>query len=170
MRSGGGSWRSWLGFLLAWIIAAALAVTVGVVAVSRLGAEVRDRGPQGDSTMLRTYGDAAGSPTLDPQAERVEKTFDGSYGSFTAACQGRFALGLEARPAAGWRVVSYESGPDDDIDVVFSDGSASQELEIYCNLGEPVLGEVEHLTLPEADDKGDDKAEDRADPDESDDD
>ena len=55
------------------------------------------------------------------------------------ACRGAFALGLDVRPdeAAGWRTVSYETGPDDDVDAVFAQRDRSIEIEVFCNLGTP---------------------------------
>jgi hypothetical protein len=67
------------------------------------------------------------------------------------ACQGLYALGVEARPdkQAGWRVVSYESGPDDDVDAVFANRDRSIEVEVYCNGSEPTIADLERNTLPD---------------------
>ncbi len=55
--------------------------------------------------------------------------------------------------AAGWRVVSWEKGPDDDVDAVFSDGRNSVDLEVFCNRGRPTVADLERNTLG---DEGDD--------------
>jgi len=130
-------------------VAAVVAVTVGVTAVNGLGDRIRDRGPLGDNELVRNAQLQTQTPTLDPDEPLVEATFTDDFGSFTAACRGQWAIGLEAVPdrGSGWRTISYEEGPDDDVDAVFSDGKRSQELEIYCNLGRPVL-ELENNTLP----------------------
>ena len=67
------------------------------------------------------------------------------------ACQGAFAIGRDVRPdeAGGWRTISFETGPDDDIDAVFAKRDRSIEIEVFCNLGEPTVGEVERTTLPD---------------------
>lgn len=145
--------RQQVGFVLAWVIAATIAVSVGVAAVSGLGDRIRDRGPLGDNELVRSAGQNPAPVTPDSDDRTVERTFTHDFGEFVVACQGKFAIGIEARPdrAAGWRTVSYETGPDDDIDAVFSNGRRSQEIEIYCNLGRPVLSEVENNTLPDND-------------------
>jgi hypothetical protein len=141
-----------VGLTLAWVVAAVLAVVVGVTAVTSLGDQIRDRGPIGDNELVRDLALGAEGGTLDPDEPRFEKTFTYDFGSFTVACQGRFAVSVGApEPAPGWRTISYEQGPDDDIDAVFSDGRRSQEIEIYCDLGRPELGELEDDTLPNDD-------------------
>ena len=50
-------------------------------------------------------------------------------------------------PEGGWRIVSWEKGPDDDVDAVFSDGQNSVDLEVFCNRGRPTLAELERNTL-----------------------
>lgn len=140
------------GFAVAWVVAAVVAVTVGVTAVNGLGDRIRDRGPLGDNELVRNAQLQTGSPTLDPDEPLVEATFSDDFGDFLVACRGKWALGLEARPdrEGGWRTVSFEEGPDDDVDAVFSNerDRRSQELEVYCNLGRPVL-EIEDNTLPD---------------------
>jgi hypothetical protein len=138
------------GFAVAWVVAAVAAITVGVTAVNGLGDRIRDRGPLGDNELVREALLQTGTPTLDPDEPLVEATFTDDFGEFAVACRGKWALGIEARPdrEAGWRTISFEQGPDDDVDAVFSDGRRSQELEIYCNLGRPVL-ELENNVLPD---------------------
>lgn len=149
-----GQARQRIGFAAAWVVAAVTAITVGVTAVSGLGDQLRDRGPIGNHELIGNQGSNPRTPTVDPDEPQIEKTFSGDFGEFDVACQGKFAFGVQARPdkAAGWRTISYEPGPDDDIDAVFSNGRRSQELEIYCNLGRPVLSELENNTIPNGDD------------------
>jgi hypothetical protein len=148
--------RAW-GLALGWVVAAALAITVGVVAVTTVGASLRGRGPLGSeavdtagSTSGTTPGDTAPAE-VDPDAQRVVRTIVEEFGEFDVACQGLYAIGLDARPdeAAGWRVVSYEAEPDDDVDAVFANEGRSIEIEVYCNRGEPTVGDFERNTLPE---------------------
>lgn len=60
-------------------------------------------------------------------------------------------VGVGPDEDAGWRVVSWEKGPDDDVDAVFSDGRNSVDLEVFCNRGRPTLAELERNTLGEDD-------------------
>lgn len=140
----GGRRRAWA-FALAWLVAAALAVTVGVVAVSSVGASVLDRGPLGDEIPDVRRAEQVARP--DPDATRVRRDIDGPYGSFRVACRGVVAYGLGTATAPGWRTVSMERGPDDDVDVVFARGRRSVELEVYCNGGRPTVGDREVKTL-----------------------
>ena len=135
--------------MLAWIVAAALAVTVGVVAVTSVGASVRDRGPLGNDVPAVEQTD--GASTAAPSAARVSRTVEDEFGAFDVACRGATAYGVAVDPAAGWRVVSYEQGPDDDVDAVFARGDRSIEIEVYCNQGRPTIGDREVKTLPEDD-------------------
>ena len=68
-------------------------------------------------------------------------------------CQGPYAVGVEARPdtAAGWRTVSIDAGPDDDVDAVFRNRLRSVEIEVFCNQGVPTIAEVEYDELTESD-------------------
>jgi len=147
-----GDVRQRAGFAVAWVVAAVVAITVGVVAVSGVGDQIRDRGPLGNNELVRSAQLEAESASVDPDEPLVEKTISDDFGEFDVACRGRYALGLAVRPdrAAGWRTISFEKGPDDDVDAVFSNGRRSQELEVYCNLGRPVL-EIEDNTLPDDD-------------------
>ncbi|WP_028644501.1 hypothetical protein [Nocardioides sp. URHA0020] len=135
------------GYVLAWLVAAAVAVAVGVVAVSSVGASVRDRGPLGND--VPDVDATEGAATPEPSAAVVRRTVDGEFGSFAVECRGAVAYGRAAVPAAGWRVISYEQGPDDDVDAVFARGGRSVELEVYCNQGRPTIGDREVKTLPD---------------------
>jgi hypothetical protein len=139
--------RRALGYAAAWLLAGALAITVGVMAVQGAGAGVRDRGWLGSAGA--GPGDVALTPTPDPTAERVERAIEGEYGGFVVACRGSVAYGAEARPdaAAGWRIVSFERGPDDDVDAVFASGPRSVEIEVFCNRGRPTVSDLEEHVL-----------------------
>jgi len=140
-------------WLLGWVLAAAASVAVGVVVVDQLGASNRDRGPIGDNELIRQAQLAEGSVTPDPDAEVVRRSIDEEFGSFVVECRGAYASGVEVLPdqAAGWRVVSFERGPDDDVDAVFAQERRSIEIEVFCNRGVPTLAEIERNELPAED-------------------
>jgi hypothetical protein len=145
--------RRALAWALGWLLAATASVAVGVVVVDQLGASNRDRGPIGDNELIRQAELTEGSATPDPDAEVVRRSIDEEFGSFVVECRGVYAYGVEALPdeAAGWRVVSFERGPDDDVDAVFAQERRSIDLEVFCNRGEPTLAEIERNELPEDD-------------------
>jgi hypothetical protein len=136
-----------------WVLAAAASVTVGVVVMNQLGASNRDRGPIGDNELIRQAELTEGSATPDPDAEVVRRSIDEEFGSFVVECRGVHAYGVEAVPdqAAGWRTVSFERGPDDDVDAVFAQQRRSIDIEVFCNRGEPTVADLERNELPEDD-------------------
>lgn len=138
--------RRALRYALAWVVAAAVAVTVGVLAVTSAGAGVRDRGPLGTGIPA---SELDVTPTPDPGAERVRADIEDEFGVLVVECRGTVAYGVEARPdtAAGWRVVSYERGPDDDVDAVFAQGPRTIEVEVFCNRGRPTVSDREEHVL-----------------------
>ena len=130
-----------------WAATTAVAVLVGVFAVSTVGATFRDRGPIGDDVMRDTVADSTSVPA--PRGPRVRDEIAGEWGAFDVECRDTWAYGVGVRPdrEAGWRIVSWEKGPDDDVDAVFSDGQNSVDLEVFCNRGRPTLAELERNTL-----------------------
>jgi len=142
--------RPW-GFAVAWAVATAVAVAVGLVAVDLVGASVRNRGPLGSDVAPLTDDDET-QVRVDPEARAVSRDVEGEWGVFVVECRGVYALGKEIRPAPGWTVVSYERGPDDDVDAVFARGRKSVDLEVFCSQGRPTVAEVERNTLPGRDD------------------
>ncbi len=138
-----------IGWAAAWVVAVVVAVSVGLAAISTVGATIRGRGPLGNE-IIRTDELDSRSLRPDPAAPRLRDVVTGEFGSFTVECQGVVAYGVTTDPAVreGWRVISYEQGPDDDVDAVFSDGSRSVDLEVFCNRGRPTVAEMEYNTLP----------------------
>jgi hypothetical protein len=130
-----------------WAATTAVAVMVGIFAVSTVGATIRDRGPVGDEVVRDPA--ATSVPTPSQEEPGVRDEVSGEWGAFVVECRDTWAYGVAARPdrVAGWRVVSWEKGPDDDVDAVFSDGRNSVDLEVYCNRGRPTLAELERNTL-----------------------
>jgi hypothetical protein len=145
--------RRTLVWSVGWLLAAAASVMVGAVVVTQLGASNRDRGPIGDNELIRQAELTEGSATPDPDAEVVRRSIDEEFGSFVVECRGIYAYGVEVVPdeAAGWRVVSFERGPDDDVDAVFAQQRRSIDIEVFCNRGEPTVADIERNELPEDD-------------------
>lgn len=144
-----------MAWILAWVAAATVLVTVGVVTVNSVGASIRGRGPLGNEVIRNAELDegsvrASEIPSGQP---RVLEEITREFGTFVVACEGVYAFGVEARPdaAAGWRTVSFEPGPDDDVDAVFSNGANSIEIEVFCNRGRPTVSDLEYNTLPDDD-------------------
>lgn len=142
-----------IGFVVAWVLATVLAVGVGVVAVATVGASIRDRGPIGENVGLGGDAQPTVPATPAPTTAAVRKEITGEFGAFVVECRDTWAYGVQAKPATaqGWRVVSYEKGPDDDVDAVFSDGRNSVDLEVFCNQGQPTVAEMERNTLGDDD-------------------
>ncbi len=130
-----------------WAAVTAVAVLAGVFAISTVGATIRDRGPVGDEVASDTLIQSTDLPS--PEGPALRDEVSGEWGAFVVECRDTWAYGVAARPdrAAGWRVVSWEKGPDDDVDAVFSDGRNSVDLEVFCNRGRPTLAELERNTL-----------------------
>ena len=108
---------------------------------------LEDTGLDYASTARGTLSDGPGTP--DPEASVVQRTFAEEFGEIDVSCQGAFASGVDARPAEGWRTVSFETAPDEDIDAVFARGERSIEIEVFCNRGEPTVSEIEQNRLPD---------------------
>ena len=130
-----------------WAATTAVAVLVGVLAVSTVGATIRDRGPVGAEVVSDT--DATRTSVPSPQGPRVREAITGEWGAFDVECRDTWAYGVGVRPddGDGEGEVDGEEGPDDDVDAVFSDGQNSVDLEVFCNRGRPTLAELERNTL-----------------------
>lgn len=140
-------------YAAAWLVATSAAVATGVLAVGLVGGQLRDRGPLGNEA-ARQAELAEGSAVPRADAEVVTQRFAWDFGRVEATCQGAVAsiTDVTAARAAGWRTVSFEPGPDDDVDVVFSSGARSVDLELFCNRGRPTVSELERNTLPDGED------------------
>ena len=143
-----------LGYVAGWLLAAAVAVSVGLIAVSSVGASLRDRGPMVNEAIAEALRIDAGDGRLVPpeNAARVRREIADEFGAFVVECQGVVATGVSAEPVDGWRTVSFEAGPDDDVDAVFAKGDRSIEVEVFCNRGEPTVSDLERNELPELED------------------
>ena len=125
-------------------------MAVGLFAVLSLSASFRDRGPLAteERAVLEARADLEGVAVPDPSAPVRSRDFDGEFGTFEVECQGAVASTVAAVPASGWRIISYETGPDDDVDAVFSSGDRSVQLDVFCNGGVPAISDREVKTLP----------------------
>jgi hypothetical protein len=118
--------RRRIGYVLAWLIAAAVAIAIGIGAVSTVGASIRDRGPLG-TEVVRDVGTTTQLPSPAPETAMRKDTITGDFGSFEVGCRG----------------VSYEPGPDEDVDAVFVNRDRSVDVEVFCNRGKPTVAEIE---------------------------
>lgn len=132
-------------YVLSWAVAVVLATAVGLAAVSTVGDALRGRGPLGGEVRPSER-----RPLLDTDAVVVSRDISGDFGTFVVSCQGVYAIGQQARADTtdGWRVVRFETGPDNDLDAVFSSRHTQVDLEVFCNDGEPTVGEIERSQLP----------------------
>lgn len=139
------------GLAVGWLVATCLAVTVGLLVVTTLGGSLRGRGPLGDDTAGRPLPAAhpPSSADLATTAPSGRHAFRGAYGSLLVGCQGPYAVVLEHHAAPGWRILSVERGPDDDVDAVFGTSRHTVELEVFCDSGRPTLAELERNELPD---------------------
>lgn len=133
------------GWVLGWVAAAGAAVAVGVFAVTSVGATIRDRGPTVNEAIreaqINDQTEGVSVVPTDEPAERV--SFEQPFGTFTVECRGAVASTVDVVAAAGWRVASYDQGPDDDVDATFRAPGRAAEIEVYCARGAPVVAEVE---------------------------
>jgi hypothetical protein len=139
-------------YLGLWLVAVVAATGIALAAVGAVGDAARGRGPLGAEVMPLQDADPAPSavPTGLPGRTR---DIQGEYGTFRVACDGPFASGVDVRAdrAAGWSVLSYEKGPDDDVDAVFTQPGRSVEVEVYCNQGAPTVADVERAEFLDED-------------------
>jgi hypothetical protein len=142
--------RRRVGYTAVWVVVAVLAIAVGVLAVEVAGAGLRDRGRVGSSDLVGRADPSNLTP--DPADPTYADTIVGEYGEFDVECQGVVISGSQPRPAPGWRTVTFERGPDDDVDATFESAESIIEIEIYCNNGRPAVAEEELGTRPEVDD------------------
>ncbi len=133
-------------YAASWLVAVVLATTVGVVAVNLVAQAVRGSGPIGDKFARQNAG-GGWDPEVraDPAVNLVRRKITRRFGTFVVGCQGVVAQGERAVPdeAAGWHLVRFEPGPDDDVDAVFASTEHVVEVEVFCNSGRPEIAELE---------------------------
>lgn len=119
---------------LVWLFATALATAVGFTATHIVGDVIRGSVPIGaEYRPASDRGPGQASGALSSRS----RTFDYPGGQLTATCNGRAATLIDKTAAVGWKLVDFEAGPDEDIDVTFTRGPTSFRIEVYCNEGEP---------------------------------
>lgn len=144
--------RRGLLYLGLWLVAVVAATGIALAAVGAVGDAARGRGPLGAE--IGPLQDADPSPGETDLEERTQaRRITGDYGVFLVSCQGPFAVGEGVEPATdrGWRVLSYEPGPDDDVDAVFTRTGSSIEVEVFCNQGRPTVGDIERARFLDED-------------------
>jgi hypothetical protein len=136
---------------VAWVSTTIVAVVIGVLAVTLVGASLRDRGPVGAEVGTEVVATPTAAPS--PTGPRVRERIEGDWGAFVVECRETYAYGVAVEPdrAAGWRVDTWQKGPDDDVDAVFGDAQTSVTIEVFCNRGRPTLADVERDTLGDDD-------------------
>lgn len=127
-----------------WLTALLVAVGLGLLAVGMVGDAVRGSGPLG-AEVIRV--DPPSQPSVPasppPGTSDVRADLTDDFGTFTVACQGPLAAGVDAFAKPGWRVVRFEPGPDDDVEAVFASDLELVEIEAFCNRGRPEVAELD---------------------------
>ncbi len=116
---------------LTWLLATAVATSVGFLAIATVGDVLRGAGPLGES-----FASPTAEPPVGPDTP-VERTLRTEHVELVARCEGRVAMLLDVRPVAPWELVASELGPDEDVEAVLGSDRGRVRVEVYCNDGEP---------------------------------
>lgn len=134
------------GFVL-WLVAAAAATAVGLVAVSAIGTDIFGAGQdplsqsevddllanRPTSTTSRTPPSTTSSPPPPPP----EKTIQSEGGTVMARCEGTLVRIVSASPAQGFQVDPDDDELDDHPSVKFQSGEQEIEVRVRCVNGTP---------------------------------
>jgi hypothetical protein len=139
--------------VLAWLVGAACAVTVGALALSLIGSGLVDRSRPplaAQITPTPSAGDASQSPAVSasprpspsgdppsPSTSPVERTFTFAVGSVAARCDGDQAYLVSWSPAQGYRVDDVRRGPALVVQVNFETFTAERRVTVRCVAGIP---------------------------------
>lgn len=127
-----------------WLVAVVLATGLGLLAVNSVGDAASGRGPLGpDPLVIGSPSRPTAPATPRPGGSEVTREFRYEFGTFSVACNGPFVRVISTDPATGWKTVRFEPGPDDDVDIVFSNAEFIVETEVFCNRGMPDLSELD---------------------------
>ncbi len=127
-----------------WLVAVVLATGIGLLAVNSVGDAASGRGPLGPDTVVVAAPARPTAPaTPKPGRSEVTREFTYEFGTFTVACNGPFARTISTVPAPRWKVMRFDPGPDDDVEIVFVNPEFIVELEVFCNRGMPDLSELD---------------------------
>lgn len=119
--------------VMIWLLAVVVASAVGFFAVGLVGDVLRDRGPIGVSPGELGAPPANALPAPAPMLE----TFSYEAGTLTVRCTGASAVLLDSAAAPGWDLTDLETGPDEDVDLIFRRDGQRFDVEVYCNEGRP---------------------------------
>lgn len=131
------------GFVL-WLVAAAAATAVGLVAVSAIGTDIFGAGQ--DPLSQSEVDDLLTSPTLTPSttpstsapAPPRDETTVTEGGTVISRCEGTLVRVVSASPAQGFQVDPDDDEVDDHPSVKFVAGDREVEVRLRCAGGVPV--------------------------------
>jgi hypothetical protein len=138
------------GFVL-WVVAAAAATAVGLVAVSAIGTDIfgggQDPLSQSEVDELLASSPPATTPapasttatptTSTPPPPPAEKATETAGGTVIARCEGGLVRVVSASPALGYRVDPDDDDVDDHPSVKFQSGEREIEVRLRCVNGTP---------------------------------
>jgi hypothetical protein len=135
------------GFVL-WLVAAAAATAVGLLAVSAIGTDIFGAGQdplsqsEVDDLLASRPSSAPPSTTATtvsstPPPPPEEKTTETEGGTVIARCEGTLVKVLSSIPAQGYRVDSDDDDLDDHPSVKFQSGEREIEVRLRCVNGTP---------------------------------
>ena len=131
------------GFVL-WLVAAAAATAVGLVAVSAIGTDIFGAGQdplsQSEVDDLLTSRTPAPSttPSTSTSAPPADKPTVTEGGTVIARCEGSLVRVVSASPAQGFQVDPDDDEVDDHPSVTFVAGEREVEVRLRCAGGVPV--------------------------------
>lgn len=131
------------GFVL-WVVAAAAATAVGLVAVSAIGTDIFGAGQdplsQSEVDDLLTSRTTAPSttPSASTSAPPADKTTVTDGGTVISRCEGTLVRVVSASPAQGFQVDPDDDELDDHPSVKFVSGEREIEVRLRCAGGVPV--------------------------------
>ena len=132
------------------LAATAVAVLVGVFAVSTVGATIRDRGPLGNE-VLRNAAEieptAGPSPTRTPAVR--DEVIDEEFGRVRRRVPRHVGVRRRRAPRHGGRLAGRQlrEGSRRRRGRGLQRRPRSVELEVFCNRGRPTVAELERNTL-----------------------
>jgi hypothetical protein len=125
--------------IVAWVIGAVAAVTVGLLALSTVGAGLlgpTDPLNRSDNVPVSDYGDSTGSPgTSSPNDS--DQTFTFTAGTVVAACAGTDSYLVAWSPAPGFRTDDAVRGPAPVTRVKFEKPGNETMIVVTCTDGQP---------------------------------
>jgi hypothetical protein len=129
------------GFVL-WLVAAAAATAVGLVAVSAIGTDIFGAGqdPLSQSEVDDLLASRPSSPpptTSSTPPPPAEKTTVTEGGTVISRCEGTLVRVLSASPAQGFQVDPDDDEVEDHPSVKFQSGEQEIEVRLRCVNGTP---------------------------------